>query len=345
MLRLPQDQQDSRRKILYLTLRYDFKRAEQRLDSDDMGKVIDKELKRRKITLPKPAAVDIKESQKSPDVGYEVEAILSTHPAWGVSQELIECMAEELEDLINQQVKVLKGRPEYKELDAAIKRRRTDATSVTPEQLAKLRDKVGPFREKMSRLLTIAYQEASDAVLAEFERTDIGQPSLLPALWNLALSCANTGDSGSPLVKAVLQFTTKFSELDNEFLSRVKFPPLASKFEAQGGSEVKAAIAKIREIAAKNPSPPGTSALQGSKATATAKSTASTTKATTAPKPAPPAKEMLPNPDSVLASKAAPASSKKRPVEEGSESSAPKKPATGLLQRRKSTPFCIPPVM
>jgi hypothetical protein len=348
---------DTRRKELYCTLRYDLKRGEHHMDPGDLGKVIDKECKHRKV---EPADIGAKDKDDqsvkiledvrksaSPEVDIETAALLDIHPFWGVDDTLAERMAEDLEDFIEKHVDILKAKAEYKELREGVKSNRTDPGSVSEHTMEKLRAVVRPLREKVGRILTVATSKADDRVLDKMERSSGSSlPQSLVPLWNLALICANTGDLNSPLVKAILDFTGRFPKLNDEALVRIKFPQLAPKIEAQGMDGVKPAIAKIRAIAAKNPSSKPSSVTApkpenskpttktrptSSAAAAAGTTTAATSKAT--PKSAV-SKDMAADSDV----KNSGASSKKRPLEEGGESSASKKPATTTSrseQRRK----------
>jgi hypothetical protein len=331
------------------------------MDPGDLGKVIDKECKHRKVEPTDLGAKD-KDDQSakiledvrksaSPDVDIETAALLDIHPFWGADDTLVERMAEDLEDFIDKHVDILKAKAEYKELREGVKSNRTDPGSVSEQTMEKLRAVVRPLREKVGRILTVAASKADDRVLDKMERSSGSSlPQSLVPLWNLALICANTGDLNSPLVKAILDFTGRFPKLNDEALSRIKFPQLAPKMEAQGIEGVKPAIAKIRATAAKNPSSKPSSAAaakpDNSRPTTKPKSTSSaaattTSSATTKPTPKPAtSKNMAADSDA----KTLGASSKKRPLEEGGESSASKKPATTVTrseQRRKLSLFTI----
>lgn len=332
---LPDAQKDIKRKELYCILKYDLRRPEKPMDPAELAKVIEKEAKHRKLLKYGKPSEDIRESEQRAEVGCEVAALLDIHTLWGANDALIKRIAEDLEAFLTKHVELLRGKAEYKQLAAAVKRRREDPTSVPQLTIRRLKDVVGPAREKVGRLLTVASVKAKDRVLAKLALDSEDQPAVLVPVWNLALVCANTGDSTSPLVKAVLDFSARFPSLDDKFLGRVKFEQLAVKFEAQGGQEIKAATAKIRAIAAKNPSSkPSSTAGETSQPTSKNKPASSSKPSSKSSA----TKEMASDSDSVSASKPAGASSKKRPLEEGSESSASKKPATGLTrsdQRRK----------
>jgi hypothetical protein len=335
MQALPDDQKDIKRKELYCILKYDLKRPDKTMDTAELAKVIEKEAKHRKLLKYGKPLEDVRESEQRAEVGCEVAALLDIHTLWGANDAHIQRIAEDLEAFLTKHVELLRGKPEYKQLSAAIKRRRDDPTSVDQATIRRLKEVVGPAREKVGRLLTVASLKAKDRVLAKLALDSEDQPAVLVPVWNLALVCANTGDSGSPLVKAVLDFSARFPSLDDKFLGRVKFEQLAAKFEAAGGQEIKAATAKIRAIAAKNPSSKPSSTAGGTTQPSSKTKPSSSSKPSSKPSAT---KEMASDSDSVSASKPAGPSSKKRPVEEGSESSASKKPATGLTrsdQRRK----------
>lgn len=346
---------DTRRKELYCTLRYDLKRGDHHMDPGDLGKVIDKECKHRKVEPTDIGAKDkddqpariLEDVRKSanPEVDIETAALLDIYPFWGADDTLVERMAEDLEDYIDKHVDILKAKAEYKQLREAVKSNRTDPGSVSEQTMEKLRAVVQPLREKVGRILTVAATKADDRVLDKMERSaGSSLPQLLVPLWNLALICANTGDLNSPLVKAILDFTGRFPKLNDEALARIKFPQLAPKIEAQGADGAKPAIAKIRAIAAKNPSskPSSTTAAKSdnSKPTTKSPSTSSTSAITTKPTPKPASsKDMAADSDA----KNPGAASKKRPLEEGGESSASKKPATTTTRNEQRCELDIPP--